>query len=295
MHRTTSRLEALEGLEVDLVEGDLLDLQALSSAMAGCELVFHVAAVSDYWRTPAETIYRVNVEGTQNVVDAAIHARVKRLIYTSSIGSLGVPPPGKLLDETATFNLPPARFPYGHSKHLAEESVRLGIVQGLDAVIVNPTSVIGPRDIHWIGGSLLREAQRGWTWFAPPGGTTWAAATDVGLGHVLAAEKGQTGERYLLGGENLTHRQALTIAMGIVGGRPPLVTLPGPLISGIGIFARAAGRLLRLPFSADQAWLSRLDIYCDSNKAQQELGYPQTPFRVAATQAYDWYRARNLL
>ncbi|HID89848.1 MAG TPA: NAD-dependent epimerase/dehydratase family protein, partial [Anaerolineae bacterium] len=132
MHRPTSRLDALEGLEVEQVVGDILDPPSLARAMEECDWVFHVAAVSDYWRTPPEVIYRVNVEGTRNVVEAALRAGVHRLIYTSSVGALGIPPEGRLLDESSVFNLPPHRFPYGHSKHLAEEVVREAVAEGLD-------------------------------------------------------------------------------------------------------------------------------------------------------------------
>jgi len=293
--RPTSRMDALEGLEVELVVADILDPDSLLPAMAGCDWVLHIAAVSDYWRTPAATIYHVNVEGTRNVVQAALRAGVQRLVLTSSVAALGLPQGRSLLDESATFNLPPERFPYGHSKHLAEGVVREAIAQGLDAVIVNPGAVIGPRDVHWISGSLLKEVQEGWGWFAPPGGVSWAAATDVGVGHVLAAEKGRTGERYILAGENCSHRQAIELVAQIVGGRRPVMTVPRPLMILLAWLVRGAGRSGRLPFSADQAWLSAHHIYCDNSKAVRELGYPQTPLRTAIEQAYNWYRERGWL
>ncbi|HHS98251.1 MAG TPA: NAD-dependent epimerase/dehydratase family protein [Chloroflexi bacterium] len=293
MHRSTSKLDALDGLEVERVVGNILDPPSLMRAMEGCDWVFHVAAVSDYWRTPPEVIYRVNVEGTRNVVEAALRTGVRRLIYTSSVGALGVPRTGRLLDETCVFNLPPHRFPYGHSKHLAEEVVQEGVRRGLDAVIVNPAAVMGPRDVHWIGGSVLQEVQRGKAWFAPPGGTCWAAATDVGEGHVLAAERGRTGERYLLGGENLTHRQALETVAQVLGRRGPWFTLPRWTMGGLERFVRLTRRFVRFPLSPEQVWLSAREIYCDSRKAVQELGYPQTPFRVAVEEAYRWYRERG--
>lgn len=295
MHRPTSRLDALEGLEVEQVVGDILDPPSLARAMEECDWVFHVAAVSDYWRTPPEVIYRVNVEGTRNVVEAALRAGVHRLIYTSSVGALGIPPEGRLLDESSVFNLPPHRFPYGHSKHLAEEVVREAVAEGLDAVIVNPAAVMGPRDAYWIGGSVLREVRAGRAWFAPPGGTCWAAATDVGEGHVLAAERGRTGERYLLGGENLTHRQVLETVAQVIRGRGPWITLPHWAMGGLEWSVRLARRFTHphLPLSPEQVWLSAREIYCDSSKAIRELGYPQTPFRVAVEEAYRWYRERG--
>jgi len=297
MRRVTSSPDALDGLEPELVVGDILDPPLLIAAMRGCALVIHVAAVSDYWRTPAEHIYRVNVEGTRNVLAAALETGVERLVYTSSIGALGVPPPGHLLDESATFNLPPRRFPYGHSKHLAEQAVREAIAHGLDAVIVNPTGVIGARDVHLIGGSILREVRRGLSWFAPSGGLNWVDAETVGLGHVLAAERGRTGERYILGGENVSHRATMEIVAEVVGGRRPLLTLPRPLMSAIALLTDGFNALWPgTPlFSGEQARLSGAEIYCDCRKAQQELELPCTPFRTAVERAYTWYRAHGYL
>jgi dihydroflavonol-4-reductase len=295
MRRATSSLDALDGLHPELEVGDILDPPALVAASEGCALVFHVAAVSDYWRTPAERVYRVNVEGTRNVLAAASAAGVERLVYTSSIGALGVPPPGQFLDESSIFNLPPHRFPYGHSKHLAEQAVREAIARGLDAVIVNPTGVMGARDVHFIGGSILREVRRGLSWFAPPGGLNWVDAETLGLGHVLAAERGHTGERYVLGGDNVSHRAAMETVADVVGGRRPLLTLPRSLMS---LFAPLVDVFNALwpgtpLFNGEQARLSGAEIYCDCRKAEQALGLPRTPFRTAVERACTWYQAHG--
>jgi dihydroflavonol-4-reductase len=297
MRRTTSSLDALDGLDPELVVGDILDLPSVVAASEGCALVFHVAAISDYWRTLVGHIYQVNVEGTRNVLAAALEAGVERLVYTSSIGALGVPPPGQCLDESATFNLPPRRFPYGHSKHQAEQAVREAIARGLDAVIVNPTGAMGARDVHFIGGSILREVRRGLSWFAPPGGLNWVDAETLGLGHVLAAERGHTGERYILGGENVSHRAVIETAAEVVGGRRPLLTLPYPLLGPVALLADGFNALWPgTPlFSGEQVRLSGAQIYCDCRKAQQELELPCTPFRTAVERAYAWYRARGYL
>jgi dihydroflavonol-4-reductase len=297
MRRATSSLDALDGLQPELVVGDIMDPVSLRPAMDGCAIVFHVAAVSDYWRASAERIYRVNVEGTRNVLAAALDANVERLVYTSSLAALGVPHPGQLLDESAVFNLSPHRFPYGHSKHLAEQAVQEAISQGLDGVIINPAGVVGVRDIHFIGGSVLREVRRGLSWFTFPGGMNWADAETVGLGHVLAAEHGRSGERYILGGENLSHRRATEIAAEVVGGRRPIVTLPRPIMGAVALLADALNGLCPglVPFSGAQARLSSAEIYCDCSKAQQELELPLTSFRTAMERAYTWYRAHGYL
>jgi len=297
MRRPTSSLDALDGLDPELVVGDILDPPSLVAASEGCALVFHVAAVSDYWRTPAKRVYRVNVEGTRNVLAAALAAGVERLVYTSSIGALGVPPPGQFLDESSTFNLPSHRFPYGHSKHLAEQAVREAIAHGLDAVIVNPTGVIGARDVHFIGGSIIREVRRGLSWFAPPGGLNWIDAETLGLGHVLAAERGHTGELYVLGGENVSHRAAMETVADVVGGRRPRLTLPRSLMSLFALLVDGFNALWPgTPlFSGEQARLSGAEIYCDCRKAEQKLGLPRTPFRAAVERAYTWYQAHGYL
>jgi len=295
MRRTTSSLGALDGLEPELVVGDVLSPASLVAASEDCEIIFHVAAISDYWRTPKERIYQVNVEGARNVLSAALENRVALLVYTSSIGALGLPRPGRLLDESSTFNLPPQRFPYGHSKHLAELAVQEAISQGLDAIIVNPAAVIGGRDVNFIGGSLLREVKRGLSWFAPPGGLNWVDAETLGLGHVLAAERGRSGERYILGGENVSHRAAWEIVAQVVGGRQPLLTLPSSLMSIVALLTDGFNTLWpgRPLFSGEQARMSNVELYCDCRKARQELGLPLTPMRVAVERAYAWYETHR--
>jgi dihydroflavonol-4-reductase len=297
MRRATSSLQALDGLDPQLVVGDVLDVESLRRAMAGCTLVFHVAAVSDYWRTPAERVYQVNVEGTRNVVAAAADGGVERLVYTSSSGALGVPELGRLLDESAEFNIQPKRFPYGHSKHLAEQVVQEAVGRGLDAVIVNPTAVLGARDVNYIGGSLLPAVRRGLSLFAPPGGLNWVDAETAGLGHVLAAERGRTGERYILAGENITHRATMEIVAEVVDGRRPLLTLPRPLMGIVALLADGFNAVYRgTPlFSGEQARLSAAQLYYDCSKARDELGLPITPARIAVERAYAWYRDHGLM
>jgi dihydroflavonol-4-reductase len=297
MRRVTSSLDALDDLDAELITGDVLDQSSLIAALDGCDLAFHCAAISDYWRSSPERMYQVNVQGTRNVVKAALEAGVERLIYTSSIGALGVPPPGGLLNESSTLNVPPHRFRYGHSKHLAEQSVRDAIAHGLDAVVVNLALVMGARDIHLIGGSTLREVKRGVSWFSPPGGANWIDAETAGLGHVLAVERGRTGERYVLGGENVSHRDALDAIADIVGGTRPRIILPRPLMGFFALVTDGINAVMPGPpiISGEQMRLSGADLYCDCQKAQQELGLPHTPFRVAVESAYAWYQAHDYM
>src|SRR5512136_1913973 len=187
LHRASSPLTALEGTPVEHATGDVTQPETLVEAMRGCDVVFHVAAVADYWRQSAEKLYRVNVEGTRAVCQAALDAKVSRLVFTSSVASLGIPKPGQPADESHEFNLPPERFRYGHSKLLAEGVVRDFIARGLDAVIVNPSVILGPGDLNLISGSIVTEvASRHVPSVYPPGGTNYIAVQDVCAGHMAA-------------------------------------------------------------------------------------------------------------
>ncbi|MEW5987960.1 MAG: NAD-dependent epimerase/dehydratase family protein [Chloroflexota bacterium] len=292
LRRPSSSLKALEGLEYETAFGDILDdRRALVEAMADCDWVFHVAAVADYWRQGAERVYRVNVEGTKNVLAAAQAAGVPRFVFTSSLASLGLPAPGHTLDESCQFNLRPEQFPYGHSKHLAEIEVRKAVEAGLAAVIVNPSVVIGPRDVNQISGSFIVEAANGRLRFYSPGGVNWIAVGDVVAGHIAAAERGRVGERYILGGENLSYRMAISAICEVVGQRPPTLSVPDWILPAAAVGVRAARLLLgnRVPLDANQVQMAGVNIYANPQKAIQELNLPQTPFRLAVQQTYEWY------
>ncbi|HDQ35176.1 MAG TPA: NAD-dependent epimerase/dehydratase family protein [Chloroflexi bacterium] len=298
LRRASSRLDALTGLEPAFVVGDVTDYDSLAAAMAGCQLVFHAAAISQYWRNSRELLYRVNVEGTRNVLRAAQSQGVERVIFTSSVAVLGVPTrPGQQLDETASFNLSPRRFPYGHSKVLAEAEVQRAVAAGLDAVIVNPVSVIGQRDVYFVGGEILRMATQGRLRVAPPGGMGVVSARAVGLGHLLAAERGVTGERYLLNGENLSHRALLEIVAEVTGARPPQWVAPRPLMGIAAALVDVWNRLRRRPplVEGNQLRLSAREMYFDGSKARQELDFAPIPARAAVEEAWRWYRQQGML
>lgn len=297
LRRATSRLDALDGVPVEYVVGNILHPDSLATVMQDIQLVFHVAAMAQYWRSSKETIYRVNVEGTRHVMQAALAAGVERVVHTSSVAALGYPPRGKLADETQTFPSNLCWWPYGHSKHLAELEVAKAVEAGLPAVMVNPTIVIGPRDINFVSGSLIRASARGQLRVVPPGGSNIIHVDDVVAGHLAAAEHGRIGERYILGGENLSHWDAAVTIASVTGGPRPKLVLPhwtlSPLAHAMDAF-NAISR--RAPLMAgEQILLGGETFYVDSSKAVYELGLPQTPFRQAAADAYAWYRENGLL
>ena len=296
-HRKTSRLDALEGLEYEEAIGDVLDTQSLMDAMEGCDVVFHVAAVADYWRRGPEWLYKINVEGTRNVLEAAIRMRISRVVYTSSVAALGVPERGTLGNENMQFNIPPKWFPYGHSKHLAELEVQKAIVRGLDAVIVNPGVIIGPRDINRISGSILIQAARQGIPVYTDGGVNVIAVQDVAEGEIAAAERGRKGERYILGNENLTHLEMFLMVCDIVGCKPPAFKLPRWLLRGIGKLLVAANVDAKnlLPIDRSQMLLSTEYLFFDNTKARTELGLPHTPVKEAFLQTYKWYKSQNVI
>jgi dihydroflavonol-4-reductase len=189
-------MAGLDGLAYETCVGDVLDsVDTLAAAMAGCTWVFHTAAISDYWHYRGRNrLYRTNVEGTRNVLAAALRAGVERFVLTSSIAALGVPAPGRTLTEADHFNLPPRRFPYGHDKHLAECELRRAVAAGLQAVAVNPSVVIGPGDVNRTESAMFVQAAQGRLRVAAPGGTNFVAVGDVVQGHIAAAERGRVGE-----------------------------------------------------------------------------------------------------
>jgi dihydroflavonol-4-reductase len=297
LRRNTSRLDALEGVPVEYVVGDILGPDSLATAMQDCQVVFHVAATAQYWRMGKETVYRVNVEGTRNVLQAALDTGVQRVVHTSSVAALGYPAHGTLIDESQVFPQELNWWPYGHSKHLAELEVHKAVAQGLPAVIVNPTIIIGPRDLNFVSGSLIRASVKGQLRVVPPGGSNVVHVDDVIAGHLAAAEQGRVGERYILGGENLSHWDTALIIASVTGGPRPRLVLPHWTLTPLAGLIDAFNSLSRRPplVTGGQVRLGGQFFYVDTNKAVRELGLPQTPFRQAVSDAHAWYQVHHLL
>jgi dihydroflavonol-4-reductase len=297
LRRASSSLLALEGLPVAHVIGDITEPEAVERAVEGCDLVFHVAAIAAYWRAKPGRIYHVNVEGTRIVMQACLRAGVPRVVHTSSVAAVGIAAGGGMADETTPFDALSATFAYADSKQRAEVVVRDAVARGLNALIVNPASVFGAGDHYLNTGRIVVEYGRGRIPVVPPGGMCVVDVEAVTRGHLLAAERGRAGERYILGGENLSHRQVAATVAAVAGVRAPNLVVPrwllGPAAIGVDAYSRVSP--WSPPINGEQLKLSGLDFYFDSSKAMRELGYPLMPFRAAVEQAYRWYKEHGYL
>lgn len=297
LRRANSSLIALKGLPVKHVIGEILEPEAVARAVAGCDLVFHVAALSSYWRAHRAQIYRVNVDGTRTVMEACLRAGVPRVVHTSSVAAIGIPRNGQPADETATFDALSASFAYADSKRRAEGEVYRAIDRGLAAVIVNPAAVYGAGDHHLISGSMVLELARRSVPCVPPGGVCVADVEAVAQGHLAAAERGRVGERYILGGENLSYLRIAAIICDVVGRRAPHAAVPAWTLPTAALAVDAINRLSSRPpmVSGEQIRLAAFNVFFDSIKAVRELSYPLLPFRGAVEKAYQWYKEHGYL
>jgi dihydroflavonol-4-reductase len=294
--RAESRRDNVDGLPVETMTGDLLDPRSLSRAVRGCVNLFHCAADYRIWVPDAERMYPVNVGGTRSLMLAALEAGVRRVVYTSSVATLATASdrPG---DETRSASPEDLIGPYKRSKFEAEAEVtRLVRECGLPAVIVNPSAPMGPNDIKPTPtGRIVIEAARGMPAFVDTG-LNVVHVDDVAEGHLLALEKGRLGERYILGGDNMTLSEILAEIAALYGRRPPRIRLPHaavlPLAIGAETWARLSGRD---PFATvDSLRMARKLMYFSSDKAKRELGYAPRPARDAIHSAIADFRRRSL-
>jgi dihydroflavonol-4-reductase len=285
-------------LEFENLVGDITDdPNRLAKEIEGHGWVFHMAAVSDYWRKGVEQLYQANVEGTKNIAKACRLAGIDRLIFTSSIAAFGLPEKGQVIDESCSFNIRPEQLPYGHSKHLAELAVAKAIDKGLDAVILNPTITLGPRDVNMNTGSIIIEAARGLVRFNLPGSANFVGVEDVVRGHIAAAAYGQNGENYILAGENLTHKEVGRIVFGVLGRPPPRFDVPTWFLPLAAVGVEAARVFLghRVPVDGNQVRLFGLKLYADGQKAKDAFGLTTSPLRIVVEDTYQWYKEHGFL
>jgi dihydroflavonol-4-reductase len=281
----------LEDGPFEYATGDVLISETLPPAMRGVDVVFHAAGVVDYWQQGVERMYQVNVEGTRNVMEAALKVGVDRVVHTSSAAAMGIHP-NAMVDETFPFNVEPEGFVYGHSKHLAEEIVFDAVRKGLPAVIVNPTTVIGPRDIRKVSSGMVVEIVNHCAPpLIPPGGINVVPICDAAQGHIEAALKGRIGERYILGGENMPHIHLYQTIADVVGCGMKLKVMPRWMVS----LAAGLADMVQpqtsgpVPLTGDRLRLEAQMFYFDSSKARESFSMPKTPLRITIGRTYEWY------
>jgi dihydroflavonol-4-reductase len=293
--RPASRLDNLAGLEVERVTGDLCDGAALTAAVRGCEVVYHCAADYRLSADPAE-IHRHNVEGSRNLLRAAAQAQVQRVVYTSSVGALGTEPDGRAATESTPVSLDDMVGPYKRSKFLAEREAEAWAHRGLPVIIVNPSTPIGDLDIKptptgQIVVDFLRRRMRAYV----TTGLNFVDVRDVAVGHILAAERGLPGEKYILGHQNLTLKDLFDRLARISGIAAPRVRLPHWVPLALAHLeapiARRLGRPPRVPLEGVR--MSARMMFFDPSKAVRELGLPQSPIEPALERAVSWFRGRG--
>ena len=295
--RPNSDRSCLQGLDIEIVEGDLQN--SLTEAMNGCDGVYHVAADYRLWAPDPSELYATNVEGTRNVLACAQQAGIKRVVYTSSVATLGLPKTGGPGDEDTPVSLEDMIGHYKRSKFQAEEVAReFAVIKGLDVVIVNPSAPIGPRDHKPTPtGRTVLDAAAGKMPAYVDTGLNVVHVDDCAHGHLLAFEHGRSGERYVLGGTDMTLKQILYEIADIVDRNPPKVRLPHGLILPVAHVAEAWARMSgRTPkVTVDGVKLARKHMFFSIAKAQSELGYQARPAREALQDAVDWYRQNGYL
>jgi dihydroflavonol-4-reductase len=281
-----------------VVVGDLLDRATVAAAIKGARYLIHAAADYRLWAPSPNDILRANVEGTRIVMEEALRAGVERIVHTSSVATFDLRA-GGLADETRALPPDAAVGAYKRSKVLAETLVAEMVAQqGLPAVIVNPSTPIGPRDVRPTPtGRIIIEAAAGRMPAFVDTGLNFVHVDDVAAGHIAALERGKIGERYILGGENVTLRQMLLDIKAIVGRRGPLLRLPRravyPFAFGAEMMARVTGRA---PFATiDGLRMARYTMHFDDSKARRELRYTSRPYRDGLVEAIEWFIAAGYL
>jgi dihydroflavonol-4-reductase len=297
--RASSPRSNLAGLELEIADGDICDADAVARAMTGVRYVVHAAADYRLWTRDPGPMLRTNVAGTRTVMEAALRAGVERIVYTSSVATLAPRADGEAADETAPLAETAAIGAYKRSKIIAERLVETMIARdALPAVIVNPSTPIGPRDIRPTPtGRIIVEAAAGRMPAFVDTGLNLVHVDDVAVGHVAALARGKIGERYILGGENVFLANMLRDIAVIVGRRPPRLKLwRGPLYP-IAVMAQTIATITgREPLlTLDGLRMSRHYMFFTNTKAKRELGFVARPYTEGLRDAVDWFRAAGYL
>jgi dihydroflavonol-4-reductase len=292
--RPNSNRKNLDDLSADLITGDLRDPASLEKGIAGCDVVFHVAADYRLWVRDPDEMHRANVEGTRTILAAARRNNVRRVVYTSSVATMGFTSSGQPADENSPVSLDNMIGPYKRSKFMAEQVAIEAARAGMDVVIVNPTTPVGERDIKPTptGRIVIDFLKKKFPAYVDTG-LNLVDVQECARGHIAALEKGRSGERYILGGENLTLKQILDKLAAITGLPSPKIKVPYVLALATGVVDEIyTGRILgREPRATiDAVRMGRKKMFASSVKAERELGWRLVPVDDALRRAVEWFR-----
>ena len=295
--RSTSRMDNIADLQADRVTGDLREPESLKKSMSGCEFVFHVAADYRLWVRDPDEMYRANVEGTRAIISAAQETRVRRVIYTSSVATMGFTKEGHVADENSPVSLSDMVGHYKRSKFMAEQVALEAGKSGANVVVVNPTTPIGEMDIKPTptGRIIVDFLNRKFPAYVDTG-LNLADANEVARGHLLAMEKAVPGERYILGGEDLTLKQILDKLSALTGLPSPTMRVPHAVAMGFAVFDQFITGTLRGKeprATVDAVKMGRKKMFASSAKAQRELGYQVLPVQDALRRAINWFQTHG--
>jgi dihydroflavonol-4-reductase len=295
--RSTSRLDNIADLRAETATGDLRDPESLKKAMAGCDFVFHVAADYRLWVRDPEQMYRSNVEGTRAIIRAAQESGVRRVIYTSSVATMGFTREGHIAGEDSPVSIREMVGHYKRSKFMAEQIALEAGDKGANVVVVNPTTPIGEYDIKPTptGRIVVDFLNRKFPAYVDTG-LNLADVKEVADGHVLAMEKARPGHRYILGGENLTLKQILDKLSSMTGLPAPTIKVPHAIAMGFAVFDQIFTGTIRGKeprATIDAVKMGRKKMFASSTKAERELGYKAAPVEDALRRAVDWFQANG--
>ncbi len=296
--RSSSSRRNLQDLAVEAACGELSEPSSLDAALAGCAALFHLAADYRLGAPDPQRLYQTNVEGTRSILEAARRAGTEHIVYTSSVATVGLPADGSPGTEQTPVALSDMIGHYKRSKFLAEQLVCDWARAHGRAVIVNPSTPMGPGDVKPTPtGQILVDAARGRTPAYVDTGLNVVHVDDVASGHLLALERGRPGERYILGGEDLSLRDILTAVAGLVGRKPPRIRLPHAMVLPIAyaaqVYTGLTGRATRV--TVEGVRMARKRMFFSSAKAERELGYRWRPAREALGDAVRWFEANGYL
>jgi dihydroflavonol-4-reductase len=294
--REDSDQRSIDGLDVEKVYGDTRDASSMRLALKGCAAMYHLAALVATWAPDNRAFYEINVEGTKTALTAALDEGVEKVVYTSSIVTIGYHGARSLGTENSEFNLWDTGDHYVRSKYLAEAEA-LGICgKGLPLVIVNPAMVIGARDVRPTpNGKMIVDLLGKRKPVYIDRGLNIVDVEDVARGHVLAAERGRIGERYILGNENIESRELFELVADVSGVEPPRFRMPRPAALIVALVSQSVASVTRKPplLTMSSVRTAPRLAYFDVSKAVNELGLPRTPIRTTLEKAVDWFRANG--